>query len=308
MELAQLNYFRTVARTEHFTRAAKELHITQPSLSQSIANLERDLGVPLFDRDGKRIRLNTYGLAFLEKAEQILALADEAACMLQDMQRGERGCVRVGSSFPITPPSPVYYYQYNFFLTHPQVALSVSLREARQIEDLLEARELDLGISLTPSARPGITSTPLYTDTLGIIVGPNHPLAEAESVWLRELRREAFLCNSSAPDVNDSAHYLCAQAGFTPNILYEGESSDLIGETVSTGRGISFVSLARYHYFTSRASAPEWERSLRYVALKDEFCTRTIYLLAYEGGYRAKAAQDFLEGLFRYQNGPEAEK
>ncbi len=71
MELSQLAYFRAVARTEHFTRAAEELHITQPSLSKAIANLEGELGVPLFDREGKRVRLNPYGAAFLERVEQI---------------------------------------------------------------------------------------------------------------------------------------------------------------------------------------------------------------------------------------------
>lgn len=128
MELSQLAYFRAVARTEHFTRAAEELHITQPSLSKAIANLEGELGVPLFDREGKRVRLNPYGAAFLERVEQILSLTDEAVFFIRDMKEGERGHVRIGSSFPITPPSPVYYYQYSFFQAHPQVALSLSAR------------------------------------------------------------------------------------------------------------------------------------------------------------------------------------
>ena len=187
MELSQLAYFRAVARTEHFTRAAEELHITQPSLSKAIANLEGELGVPLFDREGKRVRLNPYGAAFLERVEQILSLTDEAVFFIRDMKEGERGHVRIGSSFPITPPSPVYYYQYSFFQAHPQVALSLSVRAGGQIESLLEQRELDFGISLCPASRAGITSRPLYTDKLGIIVGPGHPLASARSAPLESL-------------------------------------------------------------------------------------------------------------------------
>jgi DNA-binding transcriptional LysR family regulator len=300
MELSQLVYFRTTAKAEHFTRAAEELHITQPSLSKSIANLEQELGIPLFDREGKRVHLNVYGQAFLEKVEQILALTDEAAFMLRDMAQGERGQVRIGSSFPITPPSPVYYYQYSFFQSRPHVALALYVRAGEQIESLLEERELDFGISQSPAQRLGTTSQPLYTDKLGVIVGPEHPLANAGSVSLSALAGEQFLCNTAGPDPNDSARYLCALAGFSPDIIYEGESSELIGESVAMGRGISFVSQARYETFQRRSAAPEWERELHYVDLSDPFCTRTIYLLYRASGYRTQAAQWFYEGLMKY--------
>ena len=300
MELSQLAYLRVVARTEHFTRAAEELHITQPSLSKSIANLERELGTRLFDREGKRVHLNAYGQAFLDKAEQILALSEEAAFMIQDMKLGDRGHVRIGSSFPITPPSPIYYYQYDFFLHHPNVALSLHVLPGGQIESMLEQRELDFGVSQAAASRTGISSQPLYTDKLGIIVGPSHSLAGARSVPLELLSGESFLCNNAAPDPNDSALHLCALAGFTPNIIYEGESADLIGESVAMGRGIAFVSEARFHAFRHRANAPDWEKDLHYVALRNEFCTRTVYLLTRATGYRSQAAHWFCLGLKEY--------
>lgn len=106
--------------------------------------------------------------------EQILSLTDEAVFFIRDMKEGERGHVRIGSSFPITPPSPVYYYQYSFFQAHPQVALSLSVRAGGQIESLLEQRELDFGISLCPASRAGINSRPLYT-TSWHHRGPGHP-------------------------------------------------------------------------------------------------------------------------------------
>ena len=301
MELSQLHYFRVTARLEHFTRAAEQLHITQPSLSKAIANLESELGAPLFDREGKRVRLNAYGQAFLTQVEPLLDQAEEAIFMVRDMRQGERGQVRIGSSFPLTPPSPVYYYQYEFFLSHPSVSLFLHVHAA-SIEPLLEARQLDFGISLAPSVRAGIMSQPLYTDTLGIIVGPNHPLAHVSQVRLESLSKERFLCNSAAPDPNDSAHHLCAKAGFSPHIIYEGESADLIGESVSMGRGISFVSQARYEAFRHRASMPDWERDLHYVALCNDFCTRTVYLHRRTSGYLAQAAQNFYLGLTSFLN------
>lgn len=300
MELSQLTYFRTTARLEHFTQAAAELHITQPSLSKAIANLEAELGVPLFDREGKRVKLNPYGQAFLEKAEQIIALTEEAAFLIRDMKHGERGRVRIGSAFPITPPSPVYYYQYHFFQRHPNVSLSLQVRAGEQIESLLAERDLDFGLSLSPASVPGISSKPLYTDKLGVIVGPDHPLAGVDRVRLAHLSGERFLCNSTGPDPNDSTSHLCALAGFVPQIIYEGESSELIGESVAMGRGVSFVSQARYEMFQRRSAAPDWERELRYVALEDDFCTRTIYLLTRVSGCRPQAAQRFYQGLLHY--------
>lgn len=300
MEMSQLMYFRVTAQMEHFTKAANQLHITQPSLSKAIANLEAELGTPLFDREGKRVKLNSYGQAFLERVEQILTLTDEAAFMIRDMKKGVRGQVRIGSSFPITPPSDVYYYQYQFFQTHPEVALFLHVHSADRIVSLLEERELDFGISQNPLNHPGMMSEPLYTDKLGLIVGPNHRLAGVERIDLREVEHERFLCNSAAPDPNDSARYLCGLAGFVPTVIYEGESAELIGESVSMGRGISFVSQARYKAFMRRPNLPDWEKELHYVDLTDDFCTRTIYLHRRSTGYLSQAAWGFYKGLMEY--------
>src|SRR5256886_1659607 len=93
MDLLQLHYFRTVARLEHMTRAAEELLIAQPALSQTIARLEDDLGVPLFDRLGRRIRLNLFGRAFLGRVERIFAELDQGQRELADLAGGEQGQV-----------------------------------------------------------------------------------------------------------------------------------------------------------------------------------------------------------------------
>jgi len=304
MELSQLTYFKTAARLEHFSKAAKQLHISQPTLSSAIAKLEAELGTELFDRQGKSVTLNPYGQVYLQQVEDILSRVEAAGDLLRDMLRGEGGQVRIGASFPITVPSPVYYYQYAFFQNNPKIALFLHVHAAALIEQLLLSRELDLGISTSSASMTGIASTPLYTDKLGIIVGRSHRLRRRESVRLEELREEVFLCNSSGPDPNDSARHLCALAGFTPNILYEGESSDLIGEAVSAGRGISFVSAARYAAFQKRASAPEWERELTYVALENDFCTRTVYLLEPTLVRKSAAANLFRNGLLSYLSIP----
>ncbi|SEM54818.1 regulatory helix-turn-helix protein, lysR family [Paenibacillus sp. OV219] len=98
MELLQLKYFQTVARLEHMTKAAEELNIAQPSLSQTIARLEEDIGVALFDRKGRAIRLNRFGQVFLERVEHILQSIDESVREVRDMSGMNRGIIKLAAS------------------------------------------------------------------------------------------------------------------------------------------------------------------------------------------------------------------
>lgn len=91
MELLQLHYFQTVARMEHMTKAAKELRIAQPALSKTIARLEEDLGVPLFDRQSRQIKLNSFGKAFLKSVDTALSALEEGRREVSDLAGMERG-------------------------------------------------------------------------------------------------------------------------------------------------------------------------------------------------------------------------
>ncbi|MBP1736349.1 MAG: LysR family transcriptional regulator [Oscillospiraceae bacterium] len=302
MELSQLQYFQVLARVEHFTRAAEELNITQPTLSKAISNLEAELGTRLFDRDGKQIRLNPFGRALWERTEVILTQAEEAKAMIHDMVQGIHGELRLGASFPVTPPNPVYTYLYEFFGMFPEISQHLFLWDMLDIEKKLIERKLDFGFSLTASSALGISCAPLFSDKLGIIVGPNHRLAGRKAARLEELQEEYFFCNSSALDPRDSARYLCRLAGYEPKIRYEGESSELIGEAVVYGRGVSFVSERRYNAYRRQEGRPEWENSLQLLSIENEFCRRTIYLLMLAGRYRTAAAQKFHDGLLEFCN------
>ena len=105
MELNQLSCFLQAAKTEHITQAAEQLHMTQPALSKVIARLEDDLGVRLFDREGKHIRLNEYGQVALRYTEQILYTIGDMPAELEEMADGRAGSVRVGSAFPAGEPN-----------------------------------------------------------------------------------------------------------------------------------------------------------------------------------------------------------
>ena len=125
MELTQLKYFRAVCKHEHFTRAAEELHIAQPSLSKAISNLEAELGVALFDRDNRSVHLNGYGQAFLRRAERVLAEMDEAVTEIQDMKSGEAGRIQIASAFLLDTPGQLAEFVGKFYFDHPRIHVHV---------------------------------------------------------------------------------------------------------------------------------------------------------------------------------------
>ncbi|GAK40550.1 LysR family transcriptional regulator [Paenibacillus urinalis] len=100
MELLQLHYFRTVAQLEHMTKAAEQLRIAQPALSKTIARLEEDLGVPLFRRNGRQIRLNEYGRSFLQRVELVLSTLEEGRRELEDMAGLNQGRIEIAIQDP----------------------------------------------------------------------------------------------------------------------------------------------------------------------------------------------------------------
>lgn len=295
-----MHYFRTLAQIEHFTKAAEQLHITQPSLSKSIANLERELGSSLFDRMGKQIRLNAVGQAFLSRVNQILGDLDESREMVADMSKGLQGALRIGTSFPITAPSPIREYLYLFFGDYPQISQHIYVLSVERIEAMLLDRELDFGFTLAPPHSMGIDWYRLYSEELGVVVGPGHPLSSMPSARLEDLSGERFLCNSSAPDPRDTARFLCGLAGFKPNIIYEGGDAEFIGEAVSAGYGISFVSKARYHMFHNDQNRAEWERTLHFLPLENNFCYRPVFICYLTGHYRTRIGRTFYDGLLPY--------
>ena len=122
MELLQLKYFKTVARTEHITKAAQELHISQPALSVTIARLEEEVGVPLFDRIGRQIRLNAFGKTFLKQVDTALEALETGKRQVTDMAGLERGSVLVATTTlnrvsELLAPFLALYPHINFRIT-----------------------------------------------------------------------------------------------------------------------------------------------------------------------------------------------
>ncbi len=297
MELYQLRYFKAVAETEHFTRAAEKLHITQPSLSKAISSLESELDLQLFDRDKRSVYLNAYGQSFLRHVNRILTELDDAEQELQDMKGSQVGNIHIASCAIFGAPSFMHDYNSNFFLEHPNIGLHMYVTNTNQIETLLCQRKIDFGFATTASECPDIQSTILFSYRLGLVVSREHPLAHRKAVWLSEFKNDNFMCNNTSPDNRDSVYELCRRAGFEPHIIFEGESAGIIGSAISRNAGVAFISNDRFRFQQAHSSEMPWEEKNVLLNVLDDFCIRTVYLYELKEHYLPSAAKIYRDGL-----------
>ena len=298
-----MKYFKAVAEAEHFTRAAEALHISQPSLSKAISMLEAELGMPLFERSGRSVYLNKNGRVLLKYVNQVFSLLDDAMNELHDLHSFKIGDVRIASSAVFTDPSPLYRFQTKFFLSHPKIGLHTYIQSDAQIQAMLLNRKIDFGYSLKYCEHPEIESIELLKYRLGVVVSRKHRLAGRSSISLSELKDDAFLCNNTSAELTDSVYELCRRAGFSPNVIFEGESASLIGLAVSNGIGVAFVSEDRHIWQTKNYP---WEDDLVFLHVDDDFCVRTVYLHQLKERYLSSAALEFRAGLLRETTGADA--
>lgn len=285
MELRHIKYLLAVADHGNFTRAAEALHVSQPTLSQQIRQLERTLGVALLDRSSRSVRLTDAGEAYTRHARQALrnlAAGERAVHDVQDLSRGQ---LRVGMT-PTFTPYLIGPLVHRFRVAHPGITLAVWEGNQDRIEaDLLDDR-LDLGIAFAGPHIAGIDHRMLFTETLSLVVGSGHRLAGVTTaVPVAEVAGEALglLSSDFATRLHTDAYF--ADCGVAQNIAVEANSIGALLEFVRRG------SLA-----TVLPDAIAGEHAdLHRVTLEPKLPTRSVQLLQRAAVYHSAAARAFTE-------------
>jgi DNA-binding transcriptional LysR family regulator len=286
MELRHLTYFVAVAEKLNFSRAAEALHVAQPAVSQQIRALEQDLGVPLFDRVGKRVRLTEAGHAFLPHARQILAAVEAARHEIL-----ERGALTRGSTSLGTPSTVSTHLLPNlltrFKRVHP--GLEVTLREAgtESLLKAVEAGELDLAIVSTDVLPPVIEAAPFREEDYVLAVGARHALAERSSARLADLSGEAFILFPEGYKLREVTLSACRRAGFEPRVALDGGAMQSALEFVAAGLGVAIMPQL----------ALEGVKNIHAVRLADQQLRRSLGLVWRKGHYLSPAARALREFL-----------
>src|SRR5690242_6637619 len=194
MDLLQLRYFQAVARHQHVSRAAAELRVAQPALSRAIARLEAELGVPLFDRRGRRVRLNRFGAMFLARAGRALDELDQGQHELRDAAGLAQGTVAVAAETLRMLSGLVA----GFLAGHPGVRFRLFQSPAPAMAAQLQAGEVDLCLASQPLLGPalasaGLVSIELLSEEVLLAVPPSHRLAGRTRAGVGELAGEPFV-------------------------------------------------------------------------------------------------------------------
>ncbi|MFE4976244.1 LysR family transcriptional regulator [Kitasatospora sp. NPDC056651] len=240
MQLQQLRYFLAVAETRHFTRAAEAAHVAQPSLSQQIRSLERELGAELFHRTRGNIALTDAGDALLPLARRILADTESARLAVQETVQLRRGRVRLGAP-PSLCTSLVPDVLRVFRDRYPGVALAVREGGSRDLVGWLAAGELDLALIITrPSGEqsPALAVTELLHEELVLVEAERQA---RRKVRVAELKGRPLVMFREGYDVREAALAACRAAGFEPEFAVEGGEMDAVLGLVRAGIGPAVV-------------------------------------------------------------------
>ncbi|CAM4297250.1 LysR family transcriptional regulator [Paenibacillus macerans] len=289
MELLQLQYFQTVARLEHMTKAAQELHIAQPALSKTIARLEQDLGVPLFDRQSRQIRLNHFGRAFLKKVDLALNVLEEGRKEVADLAGTERGSIHLATNNLGRITSAISAYRTE----HPEVNFRILQTPPASMEELvnlLENGEVDLCFTAASIDHPDIREQPVLDAEVFLAVPPGHPLERRSSIRLEEVAAEPFIEYKTGHPFRKINASFCREAGISPNIVCEVDEPSALGSLVQAGLGVAFMPACR------KDETPPYKM----LRLETPVCRRVFRIAWLERRYLPKAARSFGRFLAEY--------
>lgn len=240
MTLQQLHYFIVLADMLHYTKAAQKLYISQPSLSRAVSELEKELGAPLFAKDGKLTMLTDYGKAFLPYAKESIAKIDTGKKVIQEMLVPSTS-VRLGYiyslSFSILPG-----ILENFLAQEENRDTQFTFFQgmAADIVDKLKKGELDIALSVRADD-DAISENAIFRQELYLVVPKGHRLAQKEQVVLEDLENESFVtinANSSLRRQLDSAF---ETLNATPRITFEAEECNAMASFVSANLGVAIM-------------------------------------------------------------------
>ena len=245
MEFRHLRYFVAVAEEESVTRAAKKLHVTQPTLSRQISDLEDELGVALFDHSARAIGLTGVGRVFLEEARAVLQRGDLAVQMIRAVAGGKRGAINVGYA-----PSPTVELLPQilrlFQETNPDIRVQLHDTSGAETIAGLHSGALDIAITVQglQKTMAGLVFEELRRYAMCVAVPVGHRLAIARKITLKQLVNEPLITYSRAgyQDYHVMIAQLFASLRRQPNIAEEHDSGTSLIASVGAGRGVAMVS------------------------------------------------------------------
>ncbi len=281
MELQKLRQFYTVAKYQHMTKAAAELYIAQPSLTQAISSLEKELDVPLFVKRGRNIVLTEYGEYLKKRLDTLLPEIDAISEEIQTLKDGASKRVRLNilaaSTFVL---SAIVAYRR----LHPDAVFDFEQSAEKQNCDIVITTNVGSKKAPANYARRSVLEERIY-----LAVPKDSVYGKMEYISLSEVKEEEFVMLSGSRLFGVICNQICSQAGFTPRIMFESDSPSAVQNIISTGAGIAFWPEYSWGKLTSD--------SVKLLNVTSPDCRRKLIAEFYETGTRSQYAENFYEFL-----------
>lgn len=285
MEITHLRYFKKTAELEHITKAAQELHVAQPSLSRTISMLEDELKVKLFNRKGKSIELNEYGIIVLNHANRILKELEAIHREIDDAR--ENSVMNV--TFSMNAASTLIPRLVRGFKEeHSDIRLHILQEDL--VEDSGQSCDLTLFAGSQPVSGPYCTT--LIEEEIRLALPVTNPLAHFDSLTLDQVSKEEFICLQKGKNLRSITDAYCKMAGFDPNVVLESDSPETVRELIRAGIGISFIPILTWQDME--------DEHIALVPISTPHCRRYINLSWRESSYLSPAAILFRDYLIKH--------
>jgi DNA-binding transcriptional LysR family regulator len=292
MNLNQLRIFQSAAKLLNFTRAAEELHLTQPGISKHLKALEEYYGARLFERLGKKVVLTQAGEALHEATSAAFNLLDAAKARIDDINGLAGGKLVIGASVTIgtyiLPGKLVRFRQH-----HPGVEIKVETALSRQITDKVLDNSLELGLVGHYARDARLEAKSFMDDRLALIVSPRHPWAKRKSVLhLKELSNQTLLVSKRGSGTYRIVEALLAKEGVRPAGVMELGTTEAVKQAVAADLGVSLLSrhVLELHLASGAITA---------VKFAGGEPSRELYFVYHKDRYLSPAARAFVEMLLQ---------
>lgn len=243
VELRQLRYFAHIAELEHFGKAAERLHIAQPALTRQIKQLEEEIGVELFERLPRGVKLTSAGRVFFGQTRDLLAQCDKMVKLTQQVSRGRAGLLRIGFADGVTFNKTFSEILRSFRQGYPEVVLDLVSATSLEQAELLAGNEIDLGfVYWLPKGQP-IQSLQFMEEELMLAVSKSSPLAKRKTLTLKDLNDYPIVWfpRAGSPGYYDLIASPFARSGCSFNVIQEGNNESTMLSLVSADIGATFI-------------------------------------------------------------------
>lgn len=285
----QLRVFVSVVENKNFSKAAKDLHMTQPAVSQYVKNLEQTLGTRLLERDNRTVSLNRAGDIVYHHAKELLNLYTKMNDLIDELTNNTSGKIKIGASYTygeyVLPHVLARIHQ-----KYPLISPTVTIGNSTEIGDLVYSHQLDVGIIEGDHPLKELTVTNFTEDEMVIVASPDHPLANSNGT---DLTGETWVVRETGSGTREATENMWKKLSVPPENKMEFGSTQLIKESVEAGIGISFLS--------KWAIRKELKLGTLAVIEPPEFVYKRTFSIVMRSPFKTKALEIFLHHVKEHQ-------